>query len=72
MRWRQTLRERRQAFFANLSLEITRESIAILLAHGGGRRNRDKSQAGPTAKTVHLLRPNVGSWPTASLRCAEQ
>jgi hypothetical protein len=27
--WRQTLRERRGAFFADLSLEITRESIAI-------------------------------------------
>jgi hypothetical protein len=31
MLWRQTLRERRGAFFANLSLKITRESIAIFV-----------------------------------------
>jgi hypothetical protein len=55
--WRQTLRERRAAFFADLSSEITRESIAILLPRGGGRRNCDKSQAGPTASTAQLLRP---------------
>jgi hypothetical protein len=51
------------SFFADLSLEITRESIAILLARGGGRRNCDKSQSGPTTNTAQLLPPNIGLWP---------